>query len=54
MDKEQLQIELVENECLLADGFDSAVSTGLGDIDVFSFTTYNGNDWYATGLKNFS
>ena len=37
-----------------ADGFDSAVSTGLGDIDVFSFTTYNGNDWYATGLKNFS
>ena len=37
-----------------SDGFDSAVSTGLGDIDVFSLITYNGNDWFVTGLKNFS
>ena len=37
-----------------ADGFDSAASTGAGDIDVWSFVTFDGTTWYATGLKNFS
>ena len=37
-----------------SDGFDSTVSTGLGDIDVFSLITYDGTNWYVTGLKNFS
>ena len=36
------------------DGFDSAASTGANDIDVFTFITWDGNNWYATGLKNFS
>ena len=38
MDKEQLQIELVENECLLADGFDSAligITDGLNSVAVY-------------------
>ena len=37
-----------------ADGFDSAASTGAGDIDVWSFVTFDGSTWYGTGLKNFS
>ena len=37
-----------------ADGFDSAASTGAGDVDVFSFVTFDGTTWYGTGLKNFS
>ena len=36
------------------DGFDSAVSTGANDVDVFTFVTWDGTNWYATGLKNFS
>ena len=36
------------------DGFDSAASTGVGDIDIWSFVTFDGNTWYGTGLKNFS
>jgi len=36
------------------DGFDSAVSTGTNDVDVFTFVTWDGSNWYATGLKNFS
>ena len=36
------------------DGFDSAASTGAGDVDVFSFVTFDGITWYGTGLKNFS
>ena len=36
------------------DGFDSAASTGVGDVDVFSFVTFDGSTWYGTGLKNFS
>lgn len=38
MDKEQLQIELVENECLLADGFDSAligITDGSNPVAVY-------------------
>lgn len=38
MDKEELQIELVENECLLADGFDSAligITDGLNSVAVY-------------------
>ena len=37
-----------------ADGFDSSASTGVGDIDVWSLITFNGSDYYVTGLKNFS
>jgi len=37
-----------------ADGFDSSASTGVGDIDVWSLVTFNGTNYYATGLKNFS
>ena len=36
------------------DGFDSSISTGGSDEDVFTFITWDGNNWYATGLKNFS
>lgn len=36
------------------DGFDSGSSTGAGDVDVFSFVTFDGSIWYGTGLKNFS
>jgi hypothetical protein len=36
------------------DGFDPAASTGAGDVDVFSFVTFDGTTWYGTGLKNFS
>ena len=32
----------------------SGSSTGLSDIDVFSLVTWDGGDYYATGLKNFS
>ena len=42
------------NTFKFSDGFDSTVSTGLGDIDVFSLITYDGTNWYVTGLKNFS
>ena len=38
MDKEELQIELVENECLLADGFDSAligITDSLNSVAVY-------------------
>ena len=37
-----------------ADGFDSSASTGAGDIDVWSLITFDGSDYYVTGLKNFS
>ena len=37
-----------------ADGFDSSASTGVGDIDVWSLITFDGSDYYVTGLKNFS
>tara|TARA_B110000902_G_scaffold28555_1_gene30942 strand:- start:1784 stop:6178 length:4395 start_codon:yes stop_codon:yes gene_type:complete len=36
------------------DGFDSSISTGGSDEDVFTFITWDGTNWYATGLKNFS
>lgn len=36
------------------DSFDSGSSTGAGDVDVFSFVTFDGSTWYGTGLKNFS
>jgi hypothetical protein len=36
------------------DGFDSGSSTGTGEIDIWSFVTFDGATWYATGLKNFS
>lgn len=36
------------------DGFDSSISTGTGDVDVFTFVTWDGSNYYATGLKNFS
>ena len=38
MDKEELQIELVENECLLADRFDSAligITDGINSVAVY-------------------
>ena len=37
-----------------ADGFDSAASTGVGDVDIWSLITFDGSDYYVTGLKNFS
>ena len=37
-----------------ADGASSAASSGVGDIDVFSAITFDGSNWYVTGLKNFS
>ena len=37
-----------------ADGFDSTASTGLGDVDVWSLITFDGSNYYVTGLKNFS
>ena len=37
-----------------ADGASSAASTGAGDVDIFSAITFDGNNWYVTGLKNFS
>ena len=36
------------------DGFDNSISTGGSDEDVFTFITWDGTNWYATGLKNFS
>ena len=38
MDRNDLQIELIENECLLADGFDSAligITDGLNSVAVY-------------------
>ena len=38
MDREELQIELVENECLLADGFENAligITDGLNSVAVY-------------------
>lgn len=38
MDKNELQIELVENECLLSDGFDGAligITDGLNSVAVY-------------------
>ena len=37
-----------------ADGADTTISTGAGDVDVWSLITWDGTDYYATGLKNFS
>lgn len=37
-----------------ADGASSAASTGVGDVDIFSAITFDGSNWYVTGLKNFS
>ena len=38
MDKEELQLQLKDNECLLADGFDSAligITDGLNSVAVY-------------------
>ena len=38
MDREELQLELQDNECLLADGFDSAligITDGLNSVAVY-------------------
>ena len=37
-----------------AEGGISGSSTGLSDIDVYSLVTWDGSDYYATGLQNFS
>ena len=42
------------NNIKFPDGFDSAASTGVGDVDIWSLITFDGSDYYVTGLKNFS
>ena len=37
-----------------AEGGISGSSTGTSEIDIFSLVTFDGNDYYATGLQNFS
>lgn len=35
-------------------GFEPSASNGAGEVDVWSFVTFDGSTWYGTGLKNFS